>query len=384
MLGAPADTAQTQAIRDRIARLEQEHQTLTQQFAQLSSPQQMASQEGREITQRDRVVVQELNTLRQQLDPYELRMVNALWGEHTFPLRQQFVDTVQSAYGAAAFSTDFQRFPEEARQRINHWVEQHTRERIRDLFPQGIISSDTRLVLANAVYFKGNWAEPFDKQRTQEAAFTRQDGTQTQVRLMTNQHEFRYAELFPDGTRNDAVLVPGSDYTLRPNPQGFQVIELPYRGRTLAMVILLPKQLNGLPALEQQLTSDTLSTWLATLQTQKANVFLPKYHLEMTYELSRTLSRMGMPAAFQPGGFTGLSDSPEARQLCISAVMHKTFVEVNEEGTEAAAATGINIMRVSLPPPPPTFRADHPFLFLIRDTQSGTVLFVGRMMDPQQ
>ncbi|HEY5864471.1 MAG TPA: serpin family protein, partial [Candidatus Tectomicrobia bacterium] len=163
VLGAPADTAQTQAIRDSIARLEQEHQTLTQQFAQLSSPQQMASQEGREITQRDRVVVQELNTLRQQLDPYELRMVNALWGEHTFPLRQQFVDTVQSAYGAAAFSTDFQRFPEEARQRINHWVEQHTRERIRDLFPQGIISSDTRLVLANAVYFKGNWAEPFDK-----------------------------------------------------------------------------------------------------------------------------------------------------------------------------------------------------------------------------
>ncbi len=385
-----ADTAQTQAMRERLQHLEQTHQALVQQFqqlnAQLREPHMLWQGQGQEITERDTAVVQELNALRQQLDPYELHIANALWGEQTFPFRQAFVDTLQRAYDAAAFSTDFFLHAEDARQRINHWVAQQTHERIRELFPEKTIDALTCLVLANAIYFKGSWAEPFDPQQTQEADFRLQDGITTRVQLMAaRDKQGHYAELFPNGTQNTVVYNHGAGAdTLRPNPHGFQMLELPYRGHRLSMVLLLPKQPHGLPALEQRLTSDNLSKWLATLQERKVHVFLPRYHLETTYKLRPTLTRMGMPTAFRSGGFLGLSDSPEARKLFISVIMHKTFVEVHEEGTEAAAATGVSIRRVSLPLPPPTFRADHPFLFLIRDTQTGIILFVGRLTHPQQ
>jgi serine protease inhibitor len=383
--GANTDPTQTQDIRDKIKHLEQEYQTLTRQLKQLESEQQWS--QWSEVTQRAAGVAHELNTLRQQVDQYELRIANTLWGEQTFPFRQHFVDTLKEAYGAAALPVDFLHNPEGARGHINQWVAQQTNDRIKDLLAQGMITPDTRLVLANAIYFKGNWADEFDPQQTQEADFTLQDGTKTTARLMASRdREFRYAELFPDGTRNEPVLDRERlVYTLKPNPDGFQLLELPYRGHQLAMIVLLPKKPDGLSALETGLTAANLNKWLEVMQQQKVHVFLPRFTLETTYDLPQTLSAMGMPAAFQPGGFTGVSDAAEASTLALSQVVHKAFVAVNEEGTEAAAATAVTIVATAarIEPPIPTFRADRPFLFLIRDTQSGTLLFLGRMMNPR-
>lgn len=312
--------------------------------------------------------------------PYDLRIANALWGEHTFPLRQPFVDTLAQVYGAAALSADFLRHPEEERQRINQWVSEQTQARIPDFFPPGSLPSDTLLVLVNAIAFHGNWVHAFAKGQTQAEAFTRQDGSQSAAMLMTTQTTLRYAEVSLPAARPDAP--PPAGDTSPPQAPGIQVLELPYQGDALAMVLLLPQHPHDLPALEAQLTAETLSAWLAMLQPQKVKVFLPKYRLETTYELTTLLATMGMPAAFAPGGFTGISDAPDAARLCISKVLHKTFVDVHEEGTEAAAATGVMARSLAAVPPVPVFRADHPFVFLIRDLQSGMIFFMGLLAHP--
>lgn len=382
--GAASDAAHTQEIRQEIMQLEQEHQTLTVQLKKLQAAEQWL--QWSEISARAAAVAHKLNTLRQQVDQYELRIANALWGEQTFPFRQQFLTTLTDAYGAAAMPVDFLHNPEGARTRINHWVEEQTHNRITNLLAPGTLTTNTRLVLTNAIYFKGRWADEFDTQHTKEADFILQDGTKTKAMFMTARDiVYRYAELLPDSTRNDPVLNPErSAYDLKPNPDGFQLLELPYRGNALAMVIVLPKKPDGLPALEQRLTADIINTWLEAMRKQTVHVYLPKFTLETTYDLPTTLSAMGMPTAFESGGFTGVSDAPEASTLALSNVVHKAFVEVNEEGTEAAAATAVTAVAIGamLKPPVPTFRADRPFLFLIRDIQSGTILFLGRMMDP--
>ena len=382
--GAASDAAQTQAIRKQIVQLEQEHQSLTTQLKQLQAEEQRA--QWSEVSQRAAAVASELNTLRQQIDQYELHIANALWGEQTFPFRPQFIAALHDAYDAAATPVDFLHDAEAARGRINQWVAEQTRQRITNLLAPGTLTPATRLVLTNAIYFKGRWAEAFDQQDTQEADFTRTDGTTAKAMFMaTRDAAYRYAELWPDDTRNELVFDQARfKYELQPNPDGFQLLELPYRGHTLAMVVVLPKRHDGLAALEDRLTVDTLSTWLEALRTQNVQVYLPRFTLETTYDLPPALSAMGMPAAFEPGGFTGLSEAPEARTLALSAVVHKAFVEVNEEGTEAAAATAVTAVATAarLEPPIPTFRADRPFLFLIRDSQSDTILFLGRMVNP--
>src|SRR2546428_318847 len=193
--------------------------------------------------------------------------------------------------------------------------------------------------------------------------------------MATRDTAYRYAELRPDDTRNELVFDQARfKYDLQPNPDGFQLLEVPYRGHTLAMVVVLPKRHDGLAALEDRLTAATLSTWLEALRTQNVQVYLPRFTLETTYNLPPALSAMGMPAAFEPGGFTGMSEAPEARTLALSAVVHKAFVEVNEEGTEAAAATAVTAVgrdaRLGTPIPP--FRAARAFLFLLPRSQSGT------------
>ena len=195
----------------------------------------------------------------------------------------------------------------------------------------------------------------------------------------------RYVELLPDGTRNAPVLNREKfAYEVQPNPEGFQLLELPYRGKSLSMIVVLPKRADGLPALEKQLTLTNLNKWIDAMQDSRVDIYLPKFKLGTFYSLPSVLAAMGMPAAFQAGGFTGMSDVPEAKLLVLSEIVHKAFVEVNEEGTEAAAATVMVMMPVSarIEPPTPTFRADHPFVFLIRDNQSGLVLFLGRVVKP--
>jgi serpin B len=391
--GTAVDPAQAQALRQQIAALEQEHHALTQQLVQLQARElraQVPDAEHRarqgEVTQRAMSVAGELNRLRQQVDQYELRITNALWGEQTFPFRQAFLDTLTEAYGVAALPADFLHDPEGARGQINRWAAQQRNGRIPTVLAPGVITPATRLVLANAIYFKGHWADQFDSTATQEAAFTRADGTTTLVRLMEAHRSWRYAELLPDSTRNDPVFDRDRfAYEAKSNPDGFQLLALPYRGNTLSMVVMLPKNPAGLPALEERLTADTLAAWLETMRQQQVHVFLPRFTLETAYALPSTLSAMGMPAAFQPGGFTGVSDAPTARLLALSNVVHRAWVKVDEEGTEAAAVTVIGMALASrrIEPPIPTFRADRPFLFLIREQESGAILFLGRMLAPQ-
>lgn len=314
---------------------------------------------------------------------YQLAVANALWGEQTYPFRQQFLDALNKPYGAAMNPADFARNPDGERRRINEWVEQKTNNRIKELLPPGILDSLTRLVLTNAIYFKGDWAVQFKEKVTRDMPFTLADGSKQKVKMMTHpataQREgakrgeapFRYAAFNAKG----APVKGFRDKT------SFQLLELPYKGDELSMVVMLP-QPNGLAKLEKQLSAERLNQWIGKLKKQKVIVSLPRFRMETEYALKPTLKAMGMPAAFQPGGFTGLSDAPSARELYISAVLHKAFVEVNEEGTEAAAATAVVIRRKSKGPSYPYFNANRPFIFMIRDNATGSVLFLGRMMNP--
>ncbi len=318
---------------------------------------------------------------------YEINIANALWLEQTYSFRPQFLAILNEAYGAAARQVDFMFNQDPTRIQINKWVEEQTKNKIKDLLAPGTIDADTRLVLANAIYFKGHWADEFDESKTQPEDFTLLDGSSIQVPLMSQRSLFtHYAELGPDGTPNiPAMSEDRPSFDSPPNPDGFQILKLEYRGGDVEMVILLPKKHTGLPALEKVLTTDTLTQWLDTAKRQEVHVFLPKFKLEESISLKQTLSAMGMPKAFQPNGFLGMSDAADAGRLYISHVAHKAYVDVNEEGTEAAAATAGVVRAMSARYPPiPTFRADRPFLFLIRDTQTGTILFLGRMMRPPQ
>jgi serpin B len=311
------------------------------------------------------------NRLNRDMTPYELTVANALWGEKTFPFRPQFVKALDEPYSAALIPADFIGNAEGERQRINQWVEEKTDERIKDLLPEGILDSLTRLVLTNAIYFKGNWSQPFNEKSTRELPFTSADGRKVGTSMM---HHNPKGVKHERGKKNDWPF----GYAALDN---LQILEMPYAGKELSMFVLLPSKHDGLPALEKQLSREKLDAWLGAVKPQEVDVWMPKFKMETEFALKPTLQAMGMPSAFEPGGFTGISDSSEARQLYISAVQHKAFVEVNEKGTEAAAATAVVVSAKSRPRYP-TFAATRPFIFLIRDNETDSILFLGRMMNP--
>ncbi len=289
---------------------------------------------------------------------YQFHIANALWGQKGSHFREEFLQTMRTHYGAGLHEVDFRTAAEEARKTINAWVEQQTKEKIKDLIPQGTLDALTRLVLTNAVYFKGDWLHPFGKSETKQEAF---HVTATQQVTVPMMHQTQFFKYFDGGS--------------------FQALELPYVGATLAMVVFLPKEREGLSAFAQTLTAQKLTEWLRALQPKEVIVTLPKFTVTAEFLLHQTLSAMGMPLAFSDkADFSGMS---EEGNLAISAVIHKAFVDVNEEGTEAAAATGVGMRATAAGPPPEVFRADHPFLFLIRDTRSGSILFLGRLTHPQ-
>ena len=299
-------------------------------------------------------------------EDYQLSVANSLWGQKGFPWRPEFLDLQRTRFGAGFKEADFRADPEAERTRINGWVQEQTRDRIKDLLPEGLITKQHRMVLANAVYFKGAWQDPFDPKLTRPRDFTQTDGTKTQVPTMYREGKFRmYVEARPDG---------------RFQPE-FQVAELPYKGGELSMVVLLPGQHDGLPALEAKLTRDALAGWLTQAQeVGDADLFLPKFRIETDAMMLREpLQKLGLVAAFDPAAadFTGLHTGGE--QLFLDFVVQKAFVDVNEEGTEAAAATAVGGREVSARL---GFQATHPFLFLIRDTRRGTILFMGRVEKP--
>jgi serine protease inhibitor len=289
----------------------------------------------------------------------ELNVANGLWAQRDHPFLPAFLEAATKAYQANLQQTDFRTGAEPARTAINDWVSQKTKGKITDLLQPGVVDQATRLILVNAIYFKGQWAHQFDTNHTTKAPFAVTAQRKVQAPMMNLTSNFKYAEV-----------------------EGLQLLELPYEGDDLSMVVLLPKASDGLVSLEGLLNEPTLDHWLAQARNQKVNVFLPKFKLAAQFGLAQTLAEMGMTEAFSPSAdFSGMDGT---RDLRISAVVHKAFVDVNEEGTEAAAATGTMMLSKAVirPLPIPIFRADHPFLFLIRDTRSGSILFLGRVVDP--
>ncbi len=291
---------------------------------------------------------------------FELHVADALWAQHDQSFLQSYLNLVQSAYGAGFHQVDFKSSPESARTTINQWIEKQTNDRIKDLLPPGTVTPMTRLVLTNAIYFKGSWVDPFEKDGTRNGPFHVSSSQSVQAPFMHRTGSYRY---YDGGT--------------------FQALELPYKGNELSMVVLLPKKTEGLPALEDSFTAEAVATWLAKLQFgNRVILALPRFTMTQRFELGGTLAAMGMPQAFSArADFSGMTGKPG---FLISAAVHKAFVDVNETGTEAAAATGIAMAPTAIrqEPPPIVFNADHPFLFMIRDTKSGSILFLGRVVDP--
>jgi serpin B len=291
---------------------------------------------------------------------YELRVANRLFGDRSTTFHEAFIAVTREQYGAALEPLDFRGAPEPSRARINAWIEEKTNDRIRDLLPRGSIDDQTRLVLTNAIYFKGQWISRFDENLTRPLPFHPPSGSAVDVPTMHQQEKFGYAAM-----------------------DGLQVLQMPYVGEELAMYVLLPVERDGIGDLEERLTLDRLERWIGAAHQREVRVWLPRFTIDPPepVSLEATLSAMGMPLAFSGSAdFTGMSDVRPP--LFIDDAYHKAFVEVNEKGTEAAAATGIALRVTSAPLEPPEFRADHPFLFLIRDLRSGSILFIGRVLDP--
>jgi serpin B len=303
-------------------------------------------------------IIKDLNN-RSQKGSYTLTVANALWGQKDYGFLKEFLELIESSYDGRLNEVDFIRAAEAARKTINAWVEKKTNDKIKNLISEGVLDSMTRLVLTNAIYFKGNWARQFEEKRTKDAPFTLDDGQKIDVATMYQKAEFGYMET-----------------------DTFQALELPYVDEELSMVILLPKKFDALDEFEKTLTPENLTQWLADIHKQEVVVFVPKFKMTSQFSLADVLKSMGMKDAFSPDAdFSGINGK---RDLFISAVIHKAYVEVNEEGTEAAAATGVVMRLTSIGPAPiPVFRADHPFLFLIRDNLSGSILFIGRVANPK-
>jgi len=290
---------------------------------------------------------------------YELVVANRLWGQAGYNFLAPFLSLNQAYYGAGIEQVDFARATEAARKTINAWVEDKTRDKIKELLKPGVLDSLTRLVLTNAIYFKGNWATQFKKERTADAPFHVTPEKTVDVPMMRQTEKFGYTET-----------------------GDMQILDMPYVGGELTMTVLLPTKADGLGDVEASLSAAQLKAWIARLRERKVAVFLPRFKLEFGLDLSRVLAAMGMPKAFDDrrADFSGMTDDPLG--LYITNVIHKAFVDVNEEGTEAAAATAVVMAPRGMPRPPPVFRADRPFIFLIRDRVTGSVLFIGRVTDP--
>ncbi|HEY8531069.1 MAG TPA: serpin family protein, partial [Limnochorda sp.] len=294
-------------------------------------------------------------------DAYDLSVANALWGQKGYPFRSEFLELTSSYYQAGLHEVDYTSASsrEAARRAINAWVEEQTQGKIRNLIQPEDLSDLTRLVLTNAIYFKGAWEAPFHPDATRPMPFHLAAGATVDVPTMHQSADFLYAE-------NETV----------------QVLELPYAGGKLSMVVVLPKE-GGLQALEETIDPQQVQAWLAQGSKREVEVYLPRFTLAQRVVLNDVLQALGVVDAFDPtrADFSGMA---EDRDLYLSQVIHQSFIEVHEEGTEAAAATGIGMRITSLPAnPPPVFRVDRPFIFLIRDGSTGTILFMGRVADPR-
>ncbi|MGC9467974.1 MAG: serpin family protein [Anaerolineae bacterium] len=288
---------------------------------------------------------------------FRLHIVNALWGQKDYEFQQAFLDVLARNYGAGLRLVNFIEDAEAARQTINEWVSDQTEGRIEDLIPQGALDALTRLVLTNAIYFNAAWAEPFEERQTEQAPFYLLDGTTVEVPMMHQTTPFDYAA-----------------------GEGYQAVALPYDGHELSMVILLPDT-GEFTEFEQSLDSETLTAILEDFERQRLILSMPRFEMRSKFSLTDALTALGMPTAFtEEADFSGMTGN---RELMITDVFHQAFVSVDEEGTEAAAATAVVVgLTSAMPGEPVEMTIDRPFIFLIRDNQTGAVLFVGRIFNP--
>ncbi|MDZ7850432.1 MAG: serpin family protein [Halodesulfurarchaeum sp.] len=292
--------------------------------------------------------------------PFELSLVNAVWGQSGFPFEEAYLEVLADHYGGGLREVDYRADPERVRRTINDWVAGQTAGRIDELLPQGTLDTLTRLVLTNAVYFKANWHEPFDPEDTRQAPFRPLQGSPTEVPMMTTTDPAPYAAV--DGT---------------------QAVELPYLGGDVSMLVLLPPP-GEFESVEARLDSVLYSTVAEALEPREGSIAIPKFEFGAGYKLKPALETLGMPEAFDPqaADFSGMADiEGTGERLFIDDVYHDTYIGVDETGTEAAAATGAVIGYTSAPADPFEFVADRPFLFAIRDRPTGAILFLGRVVD---
>nr|AAN62872.1 squamous cell carcinoma antigen 2 related protein 1 [Mus musculus]AAN62873.1 squamous cell carcinoma antigen 2 related protein 1 [Mus musculus] len=302
-----------------------------------------------------------ITQLNKSNDDYDLKAANSIYGAKGFPFLQTFLEDIKEYYQAKVESLDFEHATEESEKKINSWVESKTNGKIKDLFPSGSLSSSTILVLVNAVYFKGQWNRKFDENHTREEKFWLNKNTSKPVQMMKQRNKFNFSFL-------------GDVHA--------QIVEIPYKGKDLSMFVLLPMEIDGLKQLEEQLTTDKLLEWIKAENMHLTELYLslPRFKVEEKYDLQVPLEHMGMVDAFDPqkADFSGMSSIPG---LVVSKVLHKSFVEVNEEGTEAAAATGVEVS-VRSAQIAEDFCCDHPFLFFIIHRKTNSILFFGRISSP--
>lgn len=292
-------------------------------------------------------------------NPMQLYIANAVWGQQDYPFEKDYLDLLAVNYGTGVRVVDFAADPESARRQVNDWVHRATKDKIKDILPPGALDPSTRMILANAIYFKAAWEQAFVKKLTHDAPFTLLDGRQVQVPTMET-----------DGSI--PVRFGSGD--------GYQAVALPYKGNLAEMVIILPDP-GGFESVESALDAEKFAAILDELSPVDLTLYMPKFEFTDDFDLKQVLSVMGMPLAFDNDNadFSGIT---KAEQLYAQQALHKAYVLVNEEGTEAAAASVIIMMPVSLPMPPQELRIDRPFIFMIRDVPTGTILFVGRVLNP--
>jgi len=298
-------------------------------------------------------------------DGYQLKEADALWGQQSYTFLPEFLKLTSDNYGAGLNHVDFKNATEAARVTINQWVEQQTEQKIKDLIAPGVLDERTRLVMTVAIYFKADWETRFNKEQTKDKEFHVSAAKTITAPLMHRTGEYNYF----DG-------------------QSFQALEIPYKNKDLSMIVFLPKDADGLAAFEASMTAANIERWSSKLKpASEVIVIMPKFETDATFPLNAMLKAMGMQQAFdcKTADFSGLASKETIQRngtLYLSAAIHTAYVEVNEEGTEAAAATATatNVpMGVILN----VFRADHPFVFLIRDNMTGAILFMGRLTNPK-
>ena len=290
---------------------------------------------------------------------YELKTGNALWVQQDYPLLEDYTSRVERYYGGKAANVDFVKATEESRQTINSFIEEQTNNKIKDLIPSGFLDDMTRLVLTNAIYFKGVWEWEFDEANTNERDFkiTSTNIVKTPMMYMNpNKATFNYAET-----------------------DDLQILELPYRGEKISMLVLLPTE--NLNSIESSLTAERLNEYRSQMKETKLNsILIPKFEFDTKYFMNDTLSNLGMPTAFsETADFSGMTGK---KDLSISFVIHQAYVKVDEQGTEAAAATAGGMSLRAMPGNVLNFLADHPFIFVIQGKETGNILFLGRVVDP--